>query len=83
MLRREDRAMVSSGTQRAAAERDLGVQRIASYTWRIGAVAATIAAVIMFAFGRHPGEQTVHGILIPGQPPAAAHGSGQVTSGAS
>jgi hypothetical protein len=75
--------MVSSDMKRVAAERDLGVRRITSYSWRIGAIAATIAALIMFAFGRHPGEQTVHGILIPGQPPAAAHGSGQVTSGAS
>jgi hypothetical protein len=75
--------MVSANMRQAAEDRDLGVQRIASYTWRIGAIAATIAAVIMFAFGRHPGAEVVHGIVIPGQAPAAAHGSGQVNSGAS
>ena len=75
--------MVSSDMQRAAAERDFGLQRITSYSWRIGAIAATLAALIMFSFGRHPGQQVVHGITVPGQPPAAAHGSGQATSGAS
>jgi hypothetical protein len=75
--------MVSADMRQAAAERDLGVHRIASYTWRIGAIAATIAAAIMFAFGRHPGAQVVHGIVIPGKAPAAAHGPGQVNSGAS
>jgi hypothetical protein len=75
--------MVSSDMQRAAAERDLGLQRITSYSWWIGAIAATIAALIMFGFGRHPGEQVVHGITVPGQPPSAAHCPCQATSGAS
>ncbi len=75
--------MVSADMQRAVASRDLGIQRITMYTWWIGALAAAIAAVIMFSFGRHPGDQVVRGIVVPGQPPAAAHCPCTATSGAS
>jgi hypothetical protein len=75
--------MVSADMRRAVVDRDLGVQRITMYSWWIGAIAATIAAVIMFSFGRHPGDEVVHGIVVPGQPPAAAHCPCTATSGAS
>jgi hypothetical protein len=75
--------MVSADMRRAVVNRDLGVRRITMYSWWIGAIAATVAAMIMFSFGRHPGDAVEHGILVPGQPPAAAHGPGTATSGAS
>jgi hypothetical protein len=76
----------------AMAARDHGVRKISRLTWRAGAVGAAGSALIAIAFGHNvaahqqpghgsrPGQST---IIIPGQPPAPAQGSGQVTSGAS
>jgi hypothetical protein len=76
----------------AMAARDQGVRKISKLTWRAGAIGAAGSALIAIAFGHHvaahqqpghgssPGQST---IIIPGQPPAPAQGSGQVTSGAS
>ena len=74
----------------AAAARDDGIRKISKVTWRAGAVGVVCSALIAVAFGHqaaaqpqksgHPGQGT---IVVPAQPPAPAHGAGQVTSGAS
>jgi hypothetical protein len=78
----------------AAAARDDGLRKVTRLTWRAGAAGVVCSALIAAAFGHGVASQhatgargnSQHGkgtILIPAQPPAAAPGSGQVTSGAS
>ena len=77
----------------AAAARDDGIRKISKYTWRAGAIGVVCSALIAAAFGHHAGTRqpstgTSPGqgqgtIVVPAQPPAPAHGAGQVTSGAS
>jgi hypothetical protein len=73
----------------AASERDAGIRKVSRLTWRAGAVGVACSAIIGLALGHHPGassqqnQQHTGGIVIPGQPPQPASGSGQVTSGAS
>ncbi|HEY7015455.1 MAG TPA: hypothetical protein VH480_22005 [Streptosporangiaceae bacterium] len=74
----------------AAAARDDGIRKISKVTWRAGAAGVVCSALIAVAFGHHAATQLQKGgdqgqgtIVIPAQPPAPAHGAGQVTSGAS
>lgn len=79
----------------ATAARDDGLRKVTRLTWRAGAAGVVCSALIAAAFGHGVASQhaagargnSQHGqggtILIPAQPPAAAPGSGQVTSGAS
>jgi len=74
----------------AAAARDDGIRRISRFTWRAGAAGVVCSALIAVAFGHHAAHATrgggtsgSHAIVVPNQPPAPAHGAGQVTSGAS
>jgi hypothetical protein len=74
----------------AAAARDDGIRKISKVTWRAGAAGVVCSALIAVAFGHHAATQPQKGgdqgqgtIVIPAQPPAPAHGAGQVTSGAS
>jgi hypothetical protein len=74
----------------AARERDLGMAKITSITWRAGAAGVAVAGLLTFALGHHPeasGGGSQHhqpgSILIPAQPPKPVAGSGQVISGAS
>ena len=70
----------------AAARRDDGVRTVTKFTWRAGVAGVICSAIIGLAFGHHADTQTAQerqqGILVPNQPPAAGHGGGQVTSGA-
>ena len=82
-MRRDD-------VQFAAAARDDGIRKISKVTWRAGAAGVVCSALIAVAFGHHAAAQPHKGgdqgqgtIVIPAQPPAPAHGAGQVTSGAS
>jgi hypothetical protein len=81
----------------AARDRDTGVRRVGTLTWRLGLAGAAFSAVIGVAFAHraaastaptrpHPQEQQQQqsgGIVIPANPPQPASGSGQVNSGAS
>lgn len=76
----------------AALERDSGMRKVSRLTWRAGLTGVACSAVIAVALGHHPqasastvhhGRQQSSGIVIPGQPPQPASGSGQVSSGAS
>jgi hypothetical protein len=76
----------------AAAARDDGIRKISKFTWRAGAIGVAGSALIAVAFGHHvaaqpgndSGSHSGQGtIVVPAQPPAPAHGAGQVTSGAS
>jgi hypothetical protein len=76
----------------AAAARDDGIRKISKFTWRAGAIGVAGSALIAVAFGHHAtpaagsdsGSHSGPGtIVVPAQPPAPAHGAGQVTSGAS
>jgi hypothetical protein len=70
----------------AAARRDEGLRTVSRFTWRVGAAGVVCSALIGVGFGINAdasgarGQQT--GIVVPNQPPGPAHGSGQVTSGA-
>ena len=82
-MRRDD-------VQFAAAARDDGIRKISKVTWRAGAVGVVCSALIAVAFGHHvaaqpqkSGNRGQPAIVVPAQPPAPAHGAGQVTSGAS
>jgi hypothetical protein len=72
----------------AARERDAGVRRVTRLTWRVGLIGVACSAAIGAALTQHAqaspsGPHQPGGIVIPGQPPQPATGSGQVTSGAS
>jgi hypothetical protein len=76
----------------AASERDRGVRKVASLTWRAGAAGVACSALIGVALAHHaeaspapaaPRHSPPGQIVIPAQPPQPATGSGQVTSGAS
>jgi hypothetical protein len=76
----------------AASERDSGVRKVASLTWRAGAAGVACSALIGVALAHHaeatpapaaPRHHPPGQIVIPAQPPQPATGSGQVTSGAS
>jgi hypothetical protein len=75
----------------AARDRDRGLRRVGTLTWRAGLAGLACAAVLAVVFGHHAGARTPSArhstdpgtIVIPGQPPAPASGGGQVTSGAS
>ncbi len=76
----------------AASERDRGVHKVASLTWRAGAAGVACSALIGVGLAHHaeasPAPAAPHRnppgqIVIPAQPPQPATGSGQVTSGAS
>jgi hypothetical protein len=72
----------------AAAVRDHGLRTVTRMTWRAGVIGVVCSVLIAGALGHgsrpaqarrgRPGT-----VLIPGQPPAPAQGTGQVTSGAS
>jgi len=75
------------------ADRDRGIRRIASLTWRTGAAGVACSALIAVALAHHaqaaaaePDHARQHQpgqIVIPANPPQPATGSGQVNSGAS
>lgn len=75
----------------AATERDSGIRKVSRLTWRAGLAGVGCSAFIGLAFGHHqragsvvhPQQHRPGGIVIPGQPPQPASGSGQVSSGAS
>lgn len=71
----------------AARDRDAGLAKITSITWRAGAAGVAVAGLLTVALGHHAhAPQASHGrsaIVIPAQPPQPATGAGQVTSGAS
>lgn len=73
----------------AVARRDEGMRRVRRLTWRAGAAGVVGSVLIAAAFGHHASSTASHhpaqpgGILVPGHPPTAAPGSGQVNSGAS
>jgi hypothetical protein len=72
----------------AARERDEGVRKVSRITWGAGLAGVVCSALIGVALTHHAEASTGHGqhsakIVIPGQPPQPAKGSGQVTSGAS
>jgi len=76
---------------RAARDRDTGVRKVAGLTWRAGLAGVACSALIGGALAHQADASTAstdHGpqrgeIIIPGQPPRPATGSGQVSSGAS
>lgn len=71
----------------AARDRDAGMAKITSITWRAGAAGVAVAGLLTVALGHHAdATQASHSraaIVIPAQPPQPAAGPGQVTSGAS
>jgi hypothetical protein len=75
----------------AASERDSGIRKISRLTRRAGLAGVACSAPIGLALGHHQqAASDVHqeqhqpgGIIIPGQPPQPASGSGQVNSGGS
>jgi hypothetical protein len=71
----------------AARERDAGLAKITSITWRAGAAGVAVAGLLTVALGHHAEAARVSRspstIVIPAQPPQPAAGTGQVTSGAS
>jgi hypothetical protein len=76
----------------AAGERDRGVRKVTSLTWRAGAAGIACSALIGVALAHHaeaspapagPHHSPPGQIVIPAQPPQPATGSGQVSSGAS
>lgn len=72
-----------------ADRRDAGIRRVRRLTWQAGAAGIIGSALIAAAFGHQAAQAAEHqpakpsGILVPAQPPTAAPGGGQVTSGAS
>jgi len=70
----------------AARDRDAGLAKITSITWRAGAAGVAVAGLLTVALGHHaaaPAGQSRSAIVIPAQPPQPTAGSGQVISGAS
>jgi hypothetical protein len=70
----------------AARERDAGVRKVSRITWRAGLAGVVCSALIGVALTHHAeagARQQPGGIVVPGQAPQPAKGSGQVTSGAS
>ena len=77
----------------AASERDSGIRKVSSLTWRAGAAGLVCSALIGVALAQHaeaagnepapPPHNPPGQIVIPAQPPQPATGSGQVSSGAS
>jgi hypothetical protein len=72
----------------AARERDEGIRKVSRITWRAGLTGVVCSALIGVALTHHAEAGAGHGqqsgtIVVPGQPPQPAKGSGQVTSGAS
>jgi hypothetical protein len=81
------------GTLHAAVdERNTGFRKIGRITWRAGAVGLVFSGLLAGVLhnssvseahrsGSAGPQSGQGGVLIPGQPPAPASGSGQVTSG--
>jgi hypothetical protein len=77
----------------AASDRDSGIRKVSSLTWRAGAAGLVCSALIGVALAQHveaagneparPPHNPPGQIVIPAQPPQPATGSGQVSSGAS
>lgn len=74
----------------AASERDSGVRKVSSLTWRAGAAGIACSALIGVALAQHaeaspasPHHHQPGQIVIPVKPPQPATGPGQVSSGAS
>jgi hypothetical protein len=75
----------------AASERDVGVRKVSSLTWRAGAAGIACSALIGVALAAQhaaaspapPHHSQPGQIVIPAKPPQPATGSGQVSSGAS
>jgi hypothetical protein len=81
----------------AVGERDRGVRKVTSLTWRAGAAGIACSALIGAALAYHaeaspapastvparPHHSPSGQIVVPAQPPQPATGSGQVSSGAS
>jgi hypothetical protein len=79
---------MSEHSARAAAwDRDAGMAKITAITWRVGAAGVAVAGLLTVALSHHAGApqggQGQSTIVVPAQPPQAAAGPGQVTSGAS
>jgi len=49
----------------AASERDTGVARIHSTTWRVGAAGVVVAGLLALAFGHHPAAGSRPAVLRP------------------
>jgi hypothetical protein len=88
---RKDGVLPYYDMRAAARDRDHGMAKVRSVTWRAGAAGVALAGLLTLAFGHHSEaatsssqhQQGSGGILIPAQPPKSGSGSGQVVSGAS
>lgn len=79
--------MPEHNARAAASDRDTGMAKITSITWRVGAAGVVVAGLLTVTLGHHAdAPRAGHGqstIVIPAQPPQSTAGTGQVTSGAS